>query len=254
MTSARTILVTGASSGIGRAIAIAHARLGDNVVLGSYAGDPHDAAGALAAVEQAGGQGMLISADVRSSAELDSAVAAAIERFGRLDAVVANAGWLQLAPLTEISDELWNSVLDVDLTGVMRTVRASLPHLGDQAAIVCVSSIAGAAVGWAGHTPYTAAKAGVIGFVKSAALELAGRGIRINAVIPGVIESPQSLDEVNSAGPEGLARSALRIPLGRVGAPADIADVVTFLLSDAARYVTGQSITVDGGLTVAWPT
>jgi 3-oxoacyl-[acyl-carrier protein] reductase len=108
-------------------------------------------------------------------------------------------------------------------------------------------------VGWKGHTPYTAAKAGLIGFVRSAALELAPRGIRINAVLPGVIESPQSLDPINSGGLDGLARSAPTIPLGRVGQPADVADVILFLLSDAARYVTGQKLTIDGGLTTKWP-
>ena len=119
---------------------------------------------------------------------------------------------------------------------------------------MCVSSVAGGSVGWAGHTPYTASKAGVIGFVRSAALELAPRGIRVNAVLPGVIESPQSLDGVNSGGPEGLRRSAAKIPLGRVGQPDDVADVVCALLSDTMRYVTGQTITVDGGLLAAWPT
>lgn len=251
---AQTLLVTGASSGIGRAVAASHARHGGNVVIGTFAGDPHDPAGTVAEVQRAGGQALVVEADARSSTQLNEACRVAAERFGGLDGVVANAGWLQLAPLPELTDQLWDSVIDVDLSGVMRTVRSACPYLRPGSAVVCVSSIAGGTVGWAGHTPYTAAKAGVLGFVRSAALELAPKGIRVNAVLPGVIESPQSLDPRNSAGPEGLARSVQRIPLGRVGKPDDVAEVVSFLLSDQARYITGQSITVDGGLTVAWPT
>jgi len=252
--SAPTVFITGASSGIGRAIAVAHGAAGHNVIVGTFDGDPHQPDETVRAVERGGGQALLVRADVRSGSQLDDACREGVARFGRLDAVVANAGWLQVAPLPTLSDELWGRVLDVDLTGVMRTIRAATPHLGAQGAVVCVSSIAGGTVGWAGHSPYTAAKAGVVGFVRTASLELAPRGIRVNAVLPGVIQSPQSLDPVNSAGPSGLARSVERIPLRRVGEPSEIADVVLFLLGDASRYITGQAIVVDGGLTTAWPT
>jgi 3-oxoacyl-[acyl-carrier protein] reductase len=250
----RTVLVTGAASGIGQATAVAAAGAGANVVVGTFDGDPHDVATTVDLVTASGGRVLAVAADVRSADQLRAACEAAVSTFGGLDGVVANAGRLRNCPLAELTDELWHDIVDVDLGGVMRTVRAAAAHLPPGGSVVCVSSVAGAAVGWAGHTPYAAAKAGIIGFVRSAALELAARGVRVNAVLPGVIESPQSLDPVNSGGPEGLLRSAAKIPLGRVGQPDDVADVVCALLSDATRYVTGQSITVDGGLLAAWPT
>jgi 3-oxoacyl-[acyl-carrier protein] reductase len=247
-------LITGAASGIGRAVAVALARMGTAVAIGTFDGDPHDPQETLRAVEAVGGQGFVVRADVRDGDELARASTEAAERFGGLTCVVANAGVLQRRPLAELPDELWHCLLDIDLTGVMRTVRAGTAVMGDGGAVVCVSSISGGVVGSAGHTPYAASKAGVLGFVRSSALELAPRGIRVNSVLPGVIASPQSRDAVNSAGEEGLARSAASIPLGRVGEPDDVAAVICFLLSSEARYITGQSVVVDGGLTVAWPT
>jgi len=252
--SGKAFLVTGAASGIGQATAIALAGSGASVGIGTYPDDPHDATSTLEIITSAGGSAFVVSADVRDSVALDEACQATVDRFGRLDGAVANAGWLRRANLNELNDDLWQQVLDVDLTGVMRTVRAASPHLPSDGAVVCISSIAGAVFGWTGHTPYSAAKAGVIGFVRTAALELAPRGIRVNAVLPGMIESPQSLDPVNSAGVQGIERARARVPLGRIGTPADVADVIAFLLSNSARYVTGQAITVDGGVTTAWPT
>jgi len=247
------LLVTGAASGIGRAAALSAAAAGWAVAVGTFAGDPYDASAVVAEIAAAGGRALAVAADVRDSAQLDAAVATAVAELGGLDGVLANAGILKRALLEAVTDEDWNRILDVDLTGVMRTVRAAAPVLPPGGSVVVVSSIAGAAVGWAGHTPYAAAKAGLLGFVRSAALELGPRGVRVNAVLPGVIESPQSLDPVNSGGEQGLVDSARAIPLGRVGQPADVADVITFLLSEAARYVSGQTLTVDGGLTAAWP-
>ena len=250
----KALLATGAASGIGRATALAAAAAGYAVAVGTFEGDPYDADAVVAEITAAGGSAFAVRADVRDSDAMVAAVDATVAEFGRLDAVVANAGVLNLAPLEVLRDDDWQRILDIDLTGVMRTVRAAVPKLSPRGAMVVVSSIAGVAVGWAGHTPYTSAKAGLIGFVRSAALELGPRGARINAVLPGVIESPQSLDPVNSGGPAGLERSAPVIPLGRVGQPADVADAILFLLSDSAGYITGQSLTIDGGLTAVWPT
>jgi 3-oxoacyl-[acyl-carrier protein] reductase len=133
----------------------------------------------------------------------------------------------------------------------MRTARAAVPHLGPGGSIVAVSSIAGGVYGWGEHAHYATAKAGVIGLVRSLAVEFGPHGIRANAIIPGLVETPQSLDEVNSLGPDGLRAAGDYIPVGRVGRPEEIASVAAFLASEGASYVNGQAIIVDGALTVA---
>jgi len=249
----RALFITGAASGIGRATALRAANSGYAVAVGTFAGDPYDAEAVVAEIVDAGGAAFAVAANVRDTDELANAVDQTVARYGRLDGAVANAGIIKRAPLAVLEDNDWNRIIDIDLTGVMRTIRAVTPHLTPGSGIVVVSSIAGAAVGWMGHTPYSAAKAGLIGLVKSAALELGPQHLRINAILPGVIESPQSLDPVNSGGADGLLRSAESIPLGRVGQPDEIAQAILFLLSDAASYISGQKLTVDGGLTVVWP-
>ncbi|CAD6005204.1 SDR family NAD(P)-dependent oxidoreductase [Agreia sp. COWG] len=244
-------IISGAASGIGRATAVRLARRGDRVVIGHYAGDPHDPHETLRLVTEAGGEGLIVGLDVSSTASVSDFVEAGLSAFGRIDHVVANAGILRRAPFEAMTDAEWDDVLAVDLHGVMRLARAACPHLMRGASIVAISSIAGGVYGWQEHVHYATAKAGVIGMMRSLAVELGPIGVRANVVIPGLIETPQSLDAQNSLGPEGLSRAGDYIPWGRVGTADEVARVIEFLTSEQAEYVTGQSITVDGGLTVA---
>lgn len=244
----RVAFVTGASSGIGAAAAVALAESGARVLIGTFKGDPHDAAGTAAAVERAGGQGLVVDADVTSAEQIDRACAKAVDEWGRLDIVVANAGVLRRDPIDQLDDKRWQDVLDVDLGGVLRTVRAGASRMPAGGAVVCVSSIAGGVFGWAEHAHYAAAKAGMLGLVRSLAAELGPQGIRVNALLPGLIETPQSLDPTNSLGAAGLAAAAQRVPLQRIGDAAEVAAAIRFLVSDEASYITGQSLVVDGGV------
>lgn len=250
MSDAKTAIITGAASGIGRALAVHYARQGVRTIIGTFSGDPHDPEQTLRGVQEAGGQAVVHEVDVRSTDSVDAFAERAIHEYGRLDYAIANAGVLRNSPLADLADDRWNEMLDVDLTGVLRTLRAGAARMTEGGALVAVSSIAGAVYGWEGHAHYAAAKAGVLGLIRSVSVELGPRQIRANAVIPGLIETPQSLDPVNSLGPEGLARAGKDIPWGRVGKPEEVASVIAFLTSDDARYVTGQSLIVDGGLTV----
>lgn len=250
MSDAPVAIITGAASGIGRALAIHYAGRGVRSIIGTFPGDPHDPEETLALVTDAGGDAVIHEVDVRSTASVDAFAQRAITEYGRLDYAVANAGILRNSPLSEMTDTRWTDMLDVDLTGVLRTLRAGAERMSAGGSMVAVSSIAGAVYGWEGHAHYAAAKAGVLGLIRSVAVELGPQGIRANAVIPGLIETPQSLDPVNSLGPDGLTRAGGDIPWGRVGTAAEVASVIAFLTSADAGYVTGQSIIVDGGLTV----
>lgn len=250
MPEAKVAIITGAASGIGRSLAIHYARQGVTTIIGTFPADPHDPEETLRLVIEAGGRAVIHEVDVRRTESVEAFAQRAVAEFGRLDYVVANAGILRNCALEELSDDRWNEMLDVDLTGVLRTLRAGAGRMPDGGAMVAVSSIAGAVYGWEGHAHYAAAKAGVLGLVRSLAVELGPRQIRVNAIVPGLIKTPQSLDPVNSLGPDGLQQAGNDIPWGRVGEPEEVASVIAFLTSNDARYVTGQSLTVDGGLTV----
>jgi 3-oxoacyl-[acyl-carrier protein] reductase len=245
----RVAIVTGAASGIGAATAARFAEAGADLVLGWYAGDPHDVEPVVGAVEQRGRRCLAVEADVASTGAVDALVAAAVEAFGRLDIVVANAAIAREVPVEELDDERWRQLLEVDLAGVFRCFRAAIPHMrrAGWGRLLATSSIAGALQGWTRHVHYAAAKGGIVGLVRALALEVAPDGITVNAIAPGVIETPQSLDPVNSLGPDGVAAFAARVPVGRNGRPEDIAHLFHYLASEEASFLTGQTIVVDGG-------
>lgn len=247
----KTVIISGAGIGIGRATADAFAREGYRVVVTDVLTDEGHAV--ATAIEDGGGKATFLAMDVADTGAVNDVMAEVERLYGALDCVVCNAGIAKKLPLVSLTDAQWDTTLDVDLKGMMRMIRAAAPAMREakSGSFVCLASIVGTQLGWDEHVPYSAAKAGVAGLVRGVAIELAGDGVRANAIAPGLIRTAQTLDPVNSVGDEGLAAFAPKVPLGRIGDPSEIADVAVFLASDKARYITGQTITVDGGLMVA---
>ncbi len=250
MTHQDTVLITGAGIGIGRATAFAFARDGYHVVVTDILAE--EGKNVVRDIGKEGGSAEFHILDVTSTEDADRVVGAVQRERGPLACLVANAGIAHKVPLDRLTDEKWDFTMDVDLKGEFRVARAAIPAMRKAKAgsIVCLSSIMGIAYGWDEHVHYSAAKAGVIGLVRGLAVELAKDGVRVNGIAPGYIRTAQALSEKHSLGPAGLEKAAEFIPMGRVGEPEDIADVVLFLASEQARYLTGQVITVDGGLLV----
>jgi 3-oxoacyl-[acyl-carrier protein] reductase len=184
-----------------------------------------------------------------SPARSTNSFARRFAELGRADIAVANAGIARAVPLEQLDDDAWYATVDVDLTGVWRLFRAVLPHMrrAHYGRLIATASISGIVSAWQQHPQYAAAKAGIVGLVHNLAVEYGPDGITANAVAPGVIKTPQSLDPVNSLGPEGVAATGPRVPLRRVATPEDIAYLYCFLASMESEYVTGQLIVADGG-------
>ena len=242
----RVVIVTGAGIGIGKSVAERFAGQGDHVVVT----DVLEAEGKAVteAITAAGGSAEFHSLNVRDTAAADALVGDVIDRFGRIDVIVANAGIAHRVPMSEMTDEKWDETFDVDLKGMLRVIRPALPAMDAGASIICLSSIMGVAYGWDEHVHYSSAKAGVVGLVRGLAVEVAKRGIRVNGIAPGYIRTAQLLSEKNSLGPNAAEIASPYIPMGRLGEPEEIASVIGFLASADASYLTGQVVTVDGGL------
>jgi NAD(P)-dependent dehydrogenase (short-subunit alcohol dehydrogenase family) len=243
----KVALVTGAGSGLGLATAKAFAESGASVVLADR--NEESARSAASDLAANGHKTLAVRCDVSNDAEVEAMVEKTVAAFGRLDAAYNNAGIQNL--LAEIADATrqdYDRVMGVNLGGVWSCMKFELQHMRKQGsgAIVNCSSLGGL-VGGAERANYHAAKHGVLGLTKSAALEYAARGIRINAICPGLIQTPMSDQMVAAGQGEALKAMEKSVPMGRVGRPEEIASSVLWLCSDAASYVTGQSISVDGG-------
>ncbi len=242
----KTALVTGASRGIGRAIAVELARHGADVAV-NYARNAEAATQVVADIAALGRRAVALPADVGDSAQAAALVEATVSALGRLDILVNNAGIVRDALLLRMQETDWDEVLRVNLKGAFSVGKAAARLMARQRAgrIINVSSISGL-MGQVGQANYSAAKAGLIGLTKSMARELAGRGITVNVVAPGFVTT-----DMTAALPDDLVeKMRALIPLGRFGAVEDVAGVVAFLASDAAAYITGAVLPVDGGLSM----
>jgi L-rhamnose 1-dehydrogenase len=245
----RTALVTGASRGIGRAIAVSLARDGYRVGLG-YRADAAAAETTARQVRDAGGDALLFAADMADAAAVRGMVAEALTAFGHLDVVVLNAGMCRFTPFFDITDEIWDRTHAVNLKGAFVTAQAAaraMVERGRGGRIIAVSSVS-AHVGGAEQVHYCPTKAGLSALMRSLAIVLGPHGITCNAVLPGTIETDINREDLARHGKRAAMEG--RIPLGRVGEPRDIGDVVALLAREEARYVNGAELVVDGGLLV----
>ena len=255
----KVAVITGAASGIGHASALLFAREGARVVVADI--QEREGQGTVDQIQASGGQGAFVRCDVSRGAEVRELFAATRARYGRLDVLFANAGVGGfLTRLAETSEERWQRIIDINLTGVFLCLKYGIPRLIDAGggSVILTASIGGLAA-FPGSAAYSAAKGGVIAMARTAAIEYADRGVRVNAICPGYIQTPLAGGRLSETVRATLfAKMAEDTPLGRMGAPDDIARLALFLASDESAYVTGLAIPVDGGVVAGnispgWP-
>ncbi len=245
----KVAFVTGAANGIGRAAALAFAREGAGVVAADLS--EHGNQETARMIEEAGGRALAIKCDVSRDNDVKAALEKTIETFGRLDFAFNNAGVEQpITPTAELTEEQWDRIVDINLRSVFLCMKHEIPLLLKQGGGAIVNTSSGAGVkGIEGQAAYCAAKFGIVGLTKAAALDYAKSNIRVNVVCPGIIDTPM-MDRFSGGTPEGRERVTGQEPVGRMGKAEEIAAAVVWLCSDAAAFVVGHAMVIDGGQTV----
>lgn len=238
--SGKVAIVTGAARGIGEGIAIELAKSGANVVVSDIISGENT----VKKIKGLGRKSIYIKTDVSNESDVKNLIDETMKKFGKIDILVNNAGIYRAAPTITVSEEDWEKTIHIDLKGVFLCCREALKHMKRGASIINISSIAGIS-GFNQSAAYCAAKGGVRMLTKSLAVEFGSKGIRVNSVHPGVIETPMTSGLLKDK--KMMNAQIARVPLGRIGKPVDIAGPVVFLASDAASYITGEELVADGG-------
>ena len=241
----KVAIVTGSARGIGQAIALKLAEVGADVVVNDIEAAAEPLENVVNEIKAIGRQSLAVTADVSSAEDVNRLIETAVKELGKIDILVNNAGVTRDNLLMKMSDEEWDTVLNIDLKSAFLCTRAVIRHMLRQRSgrIISIASVVGM-IGNAGQANYSAAKAGIIGFTKSIAKEVGSRGITVNAIAPGYIQTKMT-EQLNDEQTQEMLK---HIPLASLGTPRDVAEAVAFLASDEARYITGHVLNVDGGM------